>query len=365
MAKRIRETHYSLRTTFFRNNYEEPGEEFEIDPEDPVGLVSAQRRMDLQDEIHGDNVPGIAMESRMNRASRRREIRVLESQFRKAARRASRMGDNQLVNETVVLTEFIGKALKTLRNVWQRGLFQSIGRGLATLTKKSLGGQKDVDRKFALNAEKQFIDKFAAESADGTEIDFNDPATIKTIASAANEYAKALLTLVNDDESVFPRYGKIHHGGKGEDEEDGETTDEKDRARFAKEQAAVNRRLSDLVKKSGIVRGIMFAIRRTLKGDGEGKGVDIKIGDSVVDATYPLSYVISNLHDMKNVWQVITEKTEGAELEEALDNVEEATQKFNNRFKPELEKLQRNVLENAVAQLIANRAVLQERRLLD
>jgi hypothetical protein len=361
MAKRIRETHYSLRTTFFRNNYEEPGEEFEIDPEDPVGLVSAQRRMDLQDEIHGDNVPGIAMESRMNRANRRREIRVLESQFRKAARRASKMGDNQLVNETVVLTEFIGKALKTLRNVWQRGLFQSIGRGLATLTKKSLGGQKDVDRKFALNAEKQFIDKFAAESAEGTEIDFKGPATIKAIVNASNEYAKALLTLVNDEESVFPRYGKIHHGGKGEDEEDGETTDEKDRARFAKEQAAVNRRLGDLVKKSGIVRGIMFAIRRTLKEE----GVNVKIGDSVVDATYPLSYVISNLHDMKNVWQVITEKTEGAELEEALENVEEATQKFNNRFKPELEKLQRNVLENAVAQLIANRAVLQERRLLD
>lgn len=361
MKRRIRETHYSLRTTFFRNNYEEPGEEFEIDPEDPVGLVSAQRRMDLQDEIHGDKVPGFTAENRMNRATRRKEIRVLESQFRRAARRASSMGDAQLVNETVVLTEFIGKALKMMRNVWQRGLFQSIGRGLATITKKALGGQKDVDRKFALNAEKQFIDKFAAETAEGTSIDFSDAATIKAIAGAANEYAKSLEVLISDDQSVFPRYGKIHHGGKGEDEESGETTDEKDRERFAKEQAAVNRRLSDLVKRSGILRGIMFAIKRTLKEE----GTDVKVGDSVIDATYPLSYVISNLYDMKNVWSVITEKTEGAELEEALSNVESATERFNARFKPELEKLQRKMLESAVAQLIANRAVLQERRLLD
>lgn len=355
MPRRIRETHYSLRSTFFRNNYEEPGPEFDIDPDDPVGLVSAKERMKLQDEIHGDPVPGIEME----RVSRR-EMRILESEVRKAARRASRMGDSQLVAETVILTEFLGKALKTLRNAWNRGLFQTLGRGLATITKKALGGQKDADRSFTLNAEKQFIDKYATESSEGVSIDFANPETMRTILGVVEKYVDALDDLTNDNESVFPRYGRVHLGGKGEDEEEGESSDEKDRTRFAREQQEVNRRLTSLVKASGTLRGVLFAIRRSLREEGS----DVKIGDSVVDAAYPLTYVVSNFNDIKRVFEAVDEKIEGGELTDAVSEVESATQKFDARFRPELEKLQRKMMESAATRLLANRAVLQERRII-
>lgn len=356
MARKIRETHYSLRSTFFRNNYEEPGEEFDIDPEDPVGLVSSQLRRDVQNQIHADPVPGLEMEER-----RIVRLDVLESDFRTAARRASRMDNVQLVNETLVLAEFIGKALKSLRNVWQRGLFQSIGRGLATITKKALGGQKDADRNFTLNAEKQFIEKFSTQTADGTEIDFKNPNTVKAIVGVVEKYINELDSLASDSESVFPRYGRVHIGGKGEDEEEKDTTGREDRVRFAKEQQSVNRHLSGLVKASGTLRGVLFAIRRTLREEGS----DVKISDPVVDATYPLTYVISNFDDTKRVFEAIDEKFEGGEIMDALNDMETATQKFDSRFRPELEKLQRKMMESAVARLIANRAVLQERRLLD
>jgi len=51
MLKDISETTYSTRSTFFRNPYEDPGEEFEPDPEDPIGLVKAARISAAEDEI--------------------------------------------------------------------------------------------------------------------------------------------------------------------------------------------------------------------------------------------------------------------------------------------------------------------------
>jgi len=388
MARKLRETHYSLRSTFFRNNYEEPGDEFEIDPEDPVGLVSSQLRRDIQDEIHSDVVPGVTYESslsgrngfplarrglstrdnwvneRMNQG-RSMTFTLSESSFRSAARRASTMRDAELIRETLVLREFIGSALKALvspikalRGIMNRGLFQSIGRGLANITKKALGGQKDADRNFALSAEKQFIDKFATKKAGEMEINLEDPNTVKAIVKVVTDYADELNELTSGGESVFPRYGKLHHGGKGEDEEEGETTDKKDRQRFAQEQQQVNVRLKGLVEKSGILRGMLFALRRA--------NPEIKVNDAVVDATYPLSYVVSNLADIQNAWGALDEKFgDSNEFADALTVVTDATENFQEKFRPEMERLQRKMLESAIAKLIANRAILQERRLLD
>lgn len=42
---------YSMRSTYFSNPYEDPGEEFEIDSDDPVGLVDAAQRTAREDEI--------------------------------------------------------------------------------------------------------------------------------------------------------------------------------------------------------------------------------------------------------------------------------------------------------------------------
>ena len=44
---------YSTRSTYFRNPYEDPGDEFEPDAEDPIGLVRLKRRSDAEDEVRG------------------------------------------------------------------------------------------------------------------------------------------------------------------------------------------------------------------------------------------------------------------------------------------------------------------------
>ena len=40
------------RADFFGNPYEDPGEEFEMDPDDPIGLVRATVRAELDRQIH-------------------------------------------------------------------------------------------------------------------------------------------------------------------------------------------------------------------------------------------------------------------------------------------------------------------------
>ena len=44
---------YSTRSTYFRNPYEDPGDEFDPHPEDPIGLVRLKRRSDAEDEVRG------------------------------------------------------------------------------------------------------------------------------------------------------------------------------------------------------------------------------------------------------------------------------------------------------------------------
>jgi hypothetical protein len=353
MSKRISETHYSLRTTFFRNNYEDPGDEFEIDPEDPVGLVSSRRRMDLQDEIHGDPVPGFTDESST--------VRVTESEFRQAARYAASLEDAQLISETIVLREFIGGVVKKLRRAWNRGIFKTLGSGIATVIKKSLGTQKDLDREYSLKAEKQFLRN--AEVNDGDlVIDFDSPETIREITKALIEYYKEMAEVTNDDDSVFPKYGNVH-SMPGEKDKRGEElkTGEEERLRYATEIHRANVHIRKMVISGAKVRGILLAIQKA-------KGEDLGIGDATVDATYPLSYVISNGIAIKRVMAAISDDIEGKNPKDVNDlkvftrKVEQATAEFVKRFKPELVRLQRKMFEAAAVQLIANRAVLQERK---
>lgn len=44
---------YSLRSTYFRNPYEDPGDEFLPDTEDPIGLQRAARKLKAEEEIRG------------------------------------------------------------------------------------------------------------------------------------------------------------------------------------------------------------------------------------------------------------------------------------------------------------------------
>lgn len=53
MLRELAETTYALRSTYFRNPYEGPGDEFDIDPDDPIGLVRLQRRLDAEEEVRG------------------------------------------------------------------------------------------------------------------------------------------------------------------------------------------------------------------------------------------------------------------------------------------------------------------------
>lgn len=53
IIRELNETTYSTRSTFFRNPYEDPGDEFDYDEEDPVGLVRAEKLAHLQSELLG------------------------------------------------------------------------------------------------------------------------------------------------------------------------------------------------------------------------------------------------------------------------------------------------------------------------
>lgn len=52
MIRELAET-YSLRSTYFHNPYEDPGEEFLPDPDDPIGLQRIARKHRAEDEIRG------------------------------------------------------------------------------------------------------------------------------------------------------------------------------------------------------------------------------------------------------------------------------------------------------------------------
>lgn len=53
MLRELHEATYALRSTWFSNPYEEPGEDFDIDPDDPIGLVGLKRRSDAEDMVRG------------------------------------------------------------------------------------------------------------------------------------------------------------------------------------------------------------------------------------------------------------------------------------------------------------------------
>ena len=53
IIRELTETSYSLRSTYFRNPYEDPGEDFLPDIEDPIGLLRAARKIKAEEEIRG------------------------------------------------------------------------------------------------------------------------------------------------------------------------------------------------------------------------------------------------------------------------------------------------------------------------
>jgi hypothetical protein len=56
MKPALIESRYSNRSTFFGNPYEDPGEEFEIDPDDPIGLVLLSKQREMEDEIRCESL---------------------------------------------------------------------------------------------------------------------------------------------------------------------------------------------------------------------------------------------------------------------------------------------------------------------
>jgi hypothetical protein len=51
-AMRMRETVYPIRATYFSNRFQDPGEEYEVVTDDPVGLKLRDRQAELEDEIY-------------------------------------------------------------------------------------------------------------------------------------------------------------------------------------------------------------------------------------------------------------------------------------------------------------------------
>lgn len=52
---KLRETTYSIRSTYFANPYEDPQDDM-VNHDDPVGLELRSRQIDLEDEIHGESL---------------------------------------------------------------------------------------------------------------------------------------------------------------------------------------------------------------------------------------------------------------------------------------------------------------------
>lgn len=55
IVREMMEATYATRSTFFVNPYEDPGDEFIPDEEDPIGLVNLQNITNKELEIHGRN----------------------------------------------------------------------------------------------------------------------------------------------------------------------------------------------------------------------------------------------------------------------------------------------------------------------
>jgi hypothetical protein len=55
-AMKLRETTYSLRSTYFSNRFQDPGEEYDAVTDDPVGLKLRAKQTSLEDEIHIETI---------------------------------------------------------------------------------------------------------------------------------------------------------------------------------------------------------------------------------------------------------------------------------------------------------------------
>ena len=269
---------------------------------------------------------------------------ITESKLRKMVVKATGQSDNELIQESIILQEFIGTILRAitspfrgLMNIYKNGLFNWLGKNAQTVIRNTLGTQKDVERKVMLSqiaeAEKMFVEQ-------GEEASFD--ALVSAIKDAQAGVERAL-----DLDSVFPTFGRIDIP-TGEDKDD-------DDKRFAQSTKRIFELLVPLIIKPGA------KFRGTVVGLVKAGMLTMKVKESPVDLTFPLGYVSSISALAK-------------ELATALPEIENETSKlvslcdeFVSKFTPELKKLTSRVTEKkneALIRILINSRIIQERRAL-
>lgn len=267
---------------------------------------------------------------------------ITESKLRKIVVEANKRTDSELIQESIILQEFIGSILRAitspfrgLMNIYKDGLFNWLGKNAQIIIRNTLGTQKDVDRKMMLNqvaeAEKTFTEK-------GEEASFD--ALLNAIKDAKEGLEEALQL-----DSVFPKFGSIDIP-TGEDKDD-------DDKRFASSTKRILEVLTPLITYPGA------KFRGTVIGLVKGGMLKIKVDEAPVDLTYPLGYVSSIGTLAKELVNALPEIANEAN---SLVSVCDA---FVKRFSPELQKLTSRMTDKkneAIVRILVNNRVIQERR---
>lgn len=266
-------------------------------------------------------------------------MRVSEKRLRRIAREAHMMSDRELVQESLLLQEFLGSILKAvtspfrgLMNIYKQGLFNWLGKKGQVMLRNAFGTQKDVDRKLALQA-------FAEASAELEGM--SESEAVESLGTTAQAVTKEIEGLMG--KTVFPTFGRI----------DQETGPEKDRddKEFKKEVNEVMETCKGLVEVGAKFRGTAKALAKS------GAVPDLKVPENPIDLSFPLSYVAS----IGAVAKAINSKVPSEELQRLAD----VSDAFVERKSPALKKLTDRVegesQNEAAARLIVYGSVLRER----
>ena len=266
-------------------------------------------------------------------------MRVSEKRLRRIAREAHAMSDRELIRESLLLQEFLGSILKAvtspfrgLMNIYKQGIFNWLGKRGQIMLRNAFGTQKDVDRKIALQAEQ--------EAASQLE-DMSETEAIESVDSLADSVTEEIGKLMNVP--VFPTFGRI-------DRETGPEKDDDDK-KFKEEVKGIMERCRDLVKAGAKFRGALKALSKS------GAAPELKVPESPIDISFPLSYVSS--------LGALAKSLSSKHPSSSLESLSAAAEAFAKKKTPQLQRLTDRVEEEgkneAAARVIVYGRILSER----
>jgi len=267
-------------------------------------------------------------------------MRVSEKRLRRIAREAHAMSDRELIRESLLLQEFLGSILKAvtspfrgLMNIYKQGIFNWLGKRGQIMLRNAFGTQKDVDRKIALQAEREW----AASQLE----DMSETEAIESVDSLADSVTEEIGKLMNVE--VFPTFGRI-------DRETGPEKDDDDK-KFKEAVKEIMERCRGLVGAGARFRGALKALSKS------GAAPELKVPESPIDISFPLSYVSS--------LGALAKSLSSKHPSSSLESLSATAEAFVKKKTPHLQKLTDRVEEEgkneAAARVIVYGRVLSER----